>query len=508
MVGTVKSFAFQGLDAIPIEVQGHLAPGLPSFALVGLPDKAVGESRERVRAALQSIGMALPPKRITVNLSPANILKEGSHYDLPVALALLVATGVLEASMLEGYAAMGELSLDGRLLPVPGVLPAAIAAQSREWGLICPEASGAEAKWAGEELSVLAPSSLLHFINHCKGLQSLPVPELRTRSTPQPHRDMSEVRGQEVARRALEIAASGGHNMLMAGPPGSGKSLLAACLPGLLPPMDRLEMLETSMIASIAGTLTDGVLTRTRPYRAPHHTSSPAAMVGGGRRAQPGEISLAHHGVLFLDELPEFPRAVLEALRQPLETREVSVARVQAHVTYPADFQLVAAMNPCRCGYLGDSNQECSKAPSCGDEYQGKLSGPLLDRIDIHVAVPAVSTLEIFDLPAGEPTAIVAARVAEVRTMQRARYAPLGDVKIRTNADLDGDHLTRFATPEAAGMDMLRTATEKFGLSMRAFNRVLRLSRTIADMAGSDAVRAEHVGEALSYRQMRYRLHA
>jgi len=501
MVAHIHSFAFTGLEAVPIDVQVHMAPGVPAFQVVGLPDKAVGESRERVRSAIQSMGMALPPKRITVNLSPANLYKEGSHYDLPIALGLLVSMGVLEQSALQNFAAMGELSLDSQLLPVPGILPAAMASSSHARGIICPQSSGSEAKWAGD-IRILAPTSLLDLVNHFKGNQTLVEPSLQTAPAISFARDLKEVRGQEVARRALEIAAAGRHNVLMSGPPGAGKSLLASCLPGILPPMSSQEMLETSMIASVAGKLEGGKLSNNRPFRDPHHSTSMAAMVGGSKRALPGEISLAHNGVLFLDELPEFQRPVLEALRQPLETRTISIARAQAHVTYPADFQQVAAMNPCRCGYLGDASQECSRAPLCGEDYQSRLSGPLLDRIDLHVELPAVETLAIFDAPTGEDSATVAGRVTDARERQTARFH--AQRNMRTNADLQGDALTQFAMPEAKGMTMLRDATEKMQLSMRAFHRTLRVARTIADLAQSEAVLQEHIAEALSFRRMRY----
>lgn len=501
MVAKTLTFAFQGLEAVPIEVQVHLASGLPGFTVVGLPDKAVGESRERVRASIQSMGLAMPPKRITVNLSPANITKEGSHYDLPIALGLLIASGTLPQQAVTDYVAMGELALDGRILPVPGILPAAMAANGMDKGIICPLASGSEAKWAGGG-NVLAANSLLELIAHFKGDNVLAEPQLKRASVVASPRDLKEVRGQIVARRALEIAAAGSHNMLMSGPPGAGKSLLAACLPGILPLMSPREILETSMIASIAGALSDGAVSDQRPFRAPHHSSSMAAMVGGGRRAQPGEISLAHNGVLFLDEIPEFPRAVLETLRQPLETREVSIARAEAHVTYPADFQFIAAMNPCRCGYLGDSGRECTRAPSCGQDYQNKLSGPLLDRIDLHVELPAVNTLEMFDMAEGEPSATVAARVAAARNLQTGRYAGLQSV--RTNSDLSAEAIEKFAMPDAKGMNLLRQATEKLGLSMRSFHRVLKVARTVADLAGAENVTADHIAEALTFRPLRY----
>jgi len=345
VVARVRTVAFQGIEAREVEAQVTIAAGLPAFTIVGLPDKAVGESRERVRAALNSMGLALPPKRITVNLAPADLLKEGSHFDLPIGLGLLAAMGVLPADEIEGYVALGELALDGSLLPVAGVLPAALAAAALERGLICPAACGGEAAWASG-IEVLAAPSLLALINHFKGSQVLSPPEPKIAEAQSSSLDLRDIKGQETAKRALEVAAAGGHNLLMIGPPGAGKSMLAARLPGLLPPLDPAEALEVSMIHSVAGLLRDGKLMRQRPFRDPHHSASLPALVGGGLRGRPGEVSLAHLGVLFLDELPEFQRATLEALRQPMESGRASVARVNAHVTYPARFQLIAAMNP------------------------------------------------------------------------------------------------------------------------------------------------------------------
>jgi magnesium chelatase family protein len=503
MVATIRTVAFEGVRVVDIEVQVQLAPGLPAFTIVGLPDKAVNESRDRVRSAIHAMGLSLPARKIIINLAPADILKEGSHFDLPIALALLVAMGVFPQDVADNALAMGELSLDGRILPVAGVLPAAIHTNANNFTLICPEACGAEAAWSGLG-SLLAAPSVLALLNHIQGKQLLSEPKMLVEEAITPKVDMREIRGQATARRALEIAAAGAHNLLMCGPPGAGKSMLAACLPGILPPMQSDEILEYSMIASVAGKLTNQALSRTRPFRDPHHSSSMAAMVGGGKRALPGEISLAHQGVLFLDELPEFQSNVLESLRQPMETGTITVARAAAHVTYPARFQLIAAMNPCRCGYLSDAARACGKAPKCAVDYQAKISGPLLDRMDIAIDVPEVPTLEMLNTPEGEPSEVVRARVTEARTRQRKRFEQLG-LNIRTNTELSGDALMQVATPDTKGKQLLEQATQQLKLSMRGYSRVLRVARTIADIEGLEGVSHTHIGEALAYRQLQYR---
>ncbi len=496
MVASVSTVAYLGLEARAVEVQVQLIPGLPAFNVVGLGDKAVGESRERVRGAIAAMGLALPPKRIVVNLSPADLPKEGSHFDLPIALALLAAMGVVDAEALADYVVVGELSLDARIAPSPGVLLAALHASEVGKGLVCPAAQGSEAAWAGS--GVLAAPDILSLINHFKGHGLLGAPEPGEADDWVGGPDLRQVKGQETAKRALEIAAAGGHNMLMVGPPGAGKSLMASCLPGILPPLDAAEALEVSMVASVAGTLTGGRLTRNRPYRAPHHSASMAALVGGGLKVKPGEVSTAHLGDMFLDELPEFQRAVLDSLRQPLETGTVSVARANAHVTFPARVQLIAAMNPCRCGHLGDAALACSRAPKCAADYQAKVSGPLLDRIDLHVEVQAVSAADLVLPPPTEGSAEVGARVAAARAVQQARYA---DHPVRTNAEADGVLLDDVATPDEAGRKLLAQASEAMRLSARGYTRILRVARTIADLAGAEQVGRIHVAEALSYRR-------
>lgn len=500
MTTRIKTVAFQGIDVLDIDVQVQMSGGLVAFTIVGLPDKAVAESRERVRAALHALGLALPPKRITVNLAPADVLKEGSHFDLPIALGLLTAMAVVPEDAVRGYVVLGELALDGALTPVTGILPAAIGALSRDLGLICPAGCGGEAAWAGD-LEVLAPGSLLALINHFKGVQVLPVPAPALPREEGLPPDLRDVKGQETAKRALEVVASGGHNLLMIGPPGSGKSMLAARLPGLLPSLEPAEALETSMIHSVAGLLSEGRLLRQRPFRDPHHSASLPALVGGGSRARPGEVSLAHNGVLFLDELPEFPRTTLEALRQPLESRRVMVARANHHITYPARVQLVAAMNPCRCGYLDDPTLACSRAPRCAAEYQARISGPLFDRIDLHIDVPAVNPADLRLPPPAEDSARVAARVRQVRQRQQERFRAL-KAPATCNAEADGGLLEQIAMPEPAGRALLADASERLRLSGRGYHRVLRVARTLADMEDSDIIRRRHIAEALSYRRI------
>jgi len=497
MIARAFTVAFEGVEARIVEVQCAVAPGMPYFGLVGLPDKAVSEAKERVRAALASMSIALPSKRIIVNLSPADLPKEGSHFDLPIALALLAALEIIPKDEVEGTLALGELSLDGRLIAVLGALPAAMAAAEEDKSLLCPRACGPEAAWVGA-CQVLGADSLDEVVRHYTGQQPLTPAEAGEVHVERGTRDLRDVKGQERAKRALEIAAAGRHHLLMVGTPGSGKSMLAARLPGILPPLSAVEALETSMIHSLAGVLSEGGISRARPFCEPHHTASMAAIVGGGKGAKPGQISLAHNGVLFMDEFPEFSRAVLETLRQPIETGEVVVARANAHIRYPCRFLLIAAANPCKCGYMTDPARACARVPMCGEDYLGRISGPLMDRFDLRVEVPPVAWTDL-DLPStGDTSATVAARVAAARGVQTRRYADAP--RVRVNAEAEGGLLEEVATPDAEGRALLQRVAERFGLSARGYHRVLRVARTIADLDGSADVARQHVAEAVSYR--------
>lgn len=497
MVAQSYTVAFEGIDARLVEVQCALSPGLPHFSLVGLPDKAVSEAKERVRAALNALSIALPSRRITINLSPADLPKEGSHFDLPIALSLLAAIDILPKDAVERLVSLGELSLSGTLVPVTGALPAALAAAEADRTLMCPAASGAEAAWVGET-QVLAPETLAAAIQHLTGARVMDISQPGEVSGTKGGPDLSEVKGQERAKRALEIAAAGRHHMLMIGPPGSGKSMIAARLPGILPILSPEEALETSMVHSLAGLIEDGGISRQRPFRAPHHTASMAAIVGGGKGAKPGEISLAHNGVLFMDEFPEYPRGVLETLRQPIETGDVTVARANAHVKYPCKFLLMAAANPCKCGYLADPARACARVPGCGEDYLGRISGPLMDRFDLKVDVPPVAFQDLDLPPSGESSADVAARVQEAREVQQKRFDGIDGVRV--NADASGALLDEIATPDADGKALLLQAAERVGLSARGYHRVLRVARTIADLSGHDQITRTDVAEAISFR--------
>lgn len=503
MLNHVNTLTFNGLEVLNVDLQAQITSGLPNFIIVGLPDKTIAESKERVRAALHSIGADLPAKRILINLAPADLLKEGSHFDLPIALGILAAMGVIPAAKLKSYMALGELGLDGEILKVNGVLPAALNAAQNNLGLICPEANGMEATWANAT-DILAAKHLVNLINHFKGSEIIAQPQRQSHLQTAIYPDMADVKGQESAKRALEVAAAGGHNLLMVGPPGAGKSMLAQRILGILPPLTTQEAIETSMVMSVAGNLGENGICFERQFRAPHHSASTPALVGGGRKGTPGEISLAHNGVLFLDELPEFNRPTLEALRQPLENKHIEISRVNAHVSYPANFQLIAAMNPCKCGYLGSHDKECKRAPICAQEYMAKLSGPFLDRIDIKIDVPAVSPWDLAQAPKGEKSAEIQKRVIAARNIQLKRMNELGLNGIYTNSQLTGDALEKACQLDDEARKVLMTFAERYKLSARAYHRTLRLARTIADLQNESKILKLHVAEALSYRQSLY----
>lgn len=489
-LAVLRSRALAGLAAPEVAVEVHLASGLPSFTLVGLPETEVKEARDRVRAAIQNSGFEFPARRITANLAPADLPKESGRFDLPIALGILVASGQIQAPALDRHEFAGELSLSGELRPIRGALAMCLSAAGAQRAFVLPPASAAEAALVAGA-AILPARGLLDVCAHLAGRAPLLPQAATVLPAPTFPADLADVKGQLPARRALEVAAAGGHSLLMSGPPGSGKSMLAQRLPGILPPMTETEALESAAIHSLAGGFDVAAWAR-RPYRYPHHTASSAALVGGGGVPRPGEISLAHHGVLFLDELPEFQRRALEALREPLETGHIRVARAARRAEFPARFQLVAAMNPCPCGWLGDARCRCT--PDQVARYRGKLSGPLLDRIDLMIEVPAVTASELSARGGGESSAAVRARVAAARERQTARQG-------KPNALLAPDEIDRHCLPDCAGAALLKQAMQRLDLSARAYHRILKVARTAADLAAEEIIRGPHVAEAIQYRR-------
>ena len=503
MVAKTKTFSFSGIDAAPVDVQVKISNGNPFFSIVGLPDKSVGESKERVRGAITSTGLSWPFEKITVNLAPADLQKEGGHFDLAIAIGIMVEMGVLPQYLIDKYFIMGELSLDGSVNSVAGIISSAITANQMGCGIICPQAKGKEAVWAGD-VEVIATPDIISLVNHLKGEQILNRPENFQNFQNNKYPDFADVKGQEHAKRAIEIGASGGHNILMIGSPGSGKTMLASRIPSILPDLELMEILEINMIASVSDKINDGKLITSRPFREVHHSCSMPAMVGGGVRAKPGEVSLAHNGVLFLDELAEFPRQVLDSLRQPLENQEITISRANSCATYPANFQLIGAMNPCRCGFLGDAIKECKRAPLCGEEYKNKISGPLLDRIDIVVEVGQ------FDFFAGqennlksESSEVIKQRVSAVRDLQKQRFSQFEELQniSMLNSKIEGKFLDKFCKIDEDLQNILQNFVVKNRTSIRGITRILRVARTIADMENCEEIGRRHLLEAVSYRK-------
>lgn len=502
MVSRVKTFTFIGVEAIEVNVEVKLSNGFVVCNIVGLPDKAVNEAKERIRSAINSIGLTFPAQRITINLSPADVAKEGSYLDLPMALGLLIEMGIIHQEVADEYVVLGELSLDGTINKVNGILPAAMSAKERDLGIICPQMCGAEALWAGDDMNVVAPDNLLSLINHLNGNQFIQKPVLNINEKTIKYLDLKDVYGQEQPKRALEIASAGGHNLLMIGPPGTGKSMLAQRILSILPDLTPKEILETNVIHSLAGNIINGKLNLKRPFLDPHHSCSMPAMVGGGAKPKPGQISLAHNGILFLDELPEFPRQVLDSLRQPLETGKVSIARATANITYPAEFQLIAAMNPCRCGNLGDKTRECKRTPECAREYQNKISGPLLDRFDLFVDVPRIDIFNEKNKKI-ESSELVKQRVLKARKIQEERYLSTENKQL-INSHANNDCIMKFMALDNECEEILKDFMTKFNLSLRSYNKILKVARTIADLEENENITLDNLMESLMFKNSLY----
>jgi magnesium chelatase family protein len=507
MLAKINSAALYGIDALRVEVEIDLASGLPQLATVGLPEGAVKESKDRIRAAVKNCGYTFPAKRITINLAPADIKKEGSAYDLPMAVGILAAEGNVEKNLLNDYLLIGELSLDGSVKPVRGALSIAMAAKKEKVkGLILPEQNAPEAAVVSE-VQVLGVRDLPQVVEFLNGTQAITpttanLDDLFSQHS-QYNTDFNDVKGQQHVKRALEVAAAGGHNVILVGPPGSGKTMLAKRLPTILPDLTLGEALETTKIHSVMGTLNGQAIVATRPFRSPHHTISDAGLVGGGTVPKPGEVSLAHNGVLFLDELPEFRRNVLEVMRQPLEDGNITVSRAIGSINYPASFMLVAAMNPCVCGFLTDPQKECTCTPLQIQRYRSKVSGPLLDRIDIQIEVPGLRYQELASKDAGENSDVIRARVNIARAVQQRRFQK---TRIHANAQMGTREIKRYCAVNDDAEKLLETAINKLGLSARAYSRVLKVGRTIADLAGAENLEAPHIAEAIQYRSLDRRM--
>ncbi len=504
MLAKIFSSAVTGVDAYLVEVEIDISPGLPFFTTVGLPEAAVRESKERVKAAISNSGYTFPDDRVTVNLAPANIRKEGTGFDLPIALGILAATKVITQKSISGYPVLGELSLDGRVKPVNGSLPMAIAARDAGYtGIIVPDDNKLEASVVSD-IDVFPVKNLSQAVNFFSGVSSIKPEKTDIKSifieNSSHETDFSEVMGQEYVKRAIEIAAAGGHNLIMIGPPGAGKTMIAKRISGILPPLTFDEAIETTKIYSVTGILEKGeALITKRPFRSPHHTISDAGLIGGGHIPKPGEVSLAHNGVLFLDELSEFKKNVLEVMRQPLEDQKVTISRASSSITYPSSLMLIAAMNPCPCGYLADPKHECSCTHTQIQRYRTKISGPLLDRIDIHVEVPAVPYKELMSDADAESSVEIRKRVVRTRDIQTRRFSR---TKIFCNAQMSSRHIKKHCKIDKASSNLLETAIEKLGLSARAYNRILKIARTIADLEGKSDIQVDQISEAIQYRSL------
>ncbi|MBR2141169.1 MAG: YifB family Mg chelatase-like AAA ATPase [Rickettsiales bacterium] len=505
MVAKIKTFALLGTEIIDVNVEVKLSSGIVAFNIVGLPDKIVNEAKERIRASINSIGLSFPVKRLIVNLNPADVSKEGSYLDLPMAIGILIEMGIIPQEKINKYVVVGELSLDGALNKVNGILPVALGAKERGLGIICPKCCAKEALWVDENIDIVAVDDLLTLINYLNGRCEIEKPTINRKMDDTNYPDLKDVYGQRQGKRALEIAAAGGHNLLMIGPPGTGKSMLAQRILGILPELTAKEILEINIMKSISSGLNNGELVNKRPFLDPHHSCSMPAMVGGGSKSKPGQISMAHNGILFLDELPEFSRQVLDSLRQPLETGKITVARAAQSITYPAEFQLIGAMNPCRCGHYGDVEKQCKRAPFCAQEYQNKISGPILDRFDITVDIPKI---DIFKEKAkavnNETSAVVKKRVDVARQMQIERYKDSKTNHRMLNAYASNDEIGKYMKLDDKCENVIMLANQVFNLSLRGYNKIIKVARTIADLEQSENITENHVREALMFKETEF----